>query len=102
MSQVSFFSVTERAVRDYERDGVVCLRKAFDGDWVRRMRVALDTFEGPVRILLASADRTAQVFEGAWPKDDPRISRCANASHAFVEPQAREWLETKVLEALRT
>ncbi len=52
MSQVSFFSVTERAVRAYERDGVVCLRKAFDGDWVRRMRVALDEVKaspGPLR-----------------------------------------------------
>lgn len=71
------------------------------GDLATRMRTSLEGFDGPVRILLAGSDRTAQVFEGAWPKGDTRVSRCEGASHAFVEPQAREWLETKVLEALR-
>ena len=31
----------EDAVRAYERDGVVCLRRAFDDDWVRRGRRAV-------------------------------------------------------------
>ena len=30
------------------------------------MRAGLAQFDGPVRILLASADRTAQVFDAAW------------------------------------
>ena len=65
------------------------------------MRNALDRFDGPVRILLAEADRTAKVFDAAWPADDPRIARCPGASHAFVEPGSREWLEERILEVLR-
>lgn len=42
MNQESFFSVTDDAIRSYERDGVVCLRQVFDNDWIQRMRVALD------------------------------------------------------------
>lgn len=70
-------------------------------DLATRMQQGLARFDGPVRILLASADRTAQVFEGAWPRDDARLAWCEGASHAFVEPHAREWLEGKILEALR-
>lgn len=62
----------------------------------------IDGFSGPISILLASADRTAQEFERHWNKKDPRIQRCEGASHAYVEPQARDWLEAEVLKALRT
>lgn len=71
------------------------------GDLATRMQAGLARFDGPASILLASSDRTAQVFDTVWPKDDPRIARCAGASHAFVEPASREWLEAKILEALR-
>ncbi|MBB3032746.1 hydrolase 1, exosortase A system-associated [Alteriqipengyuania lutimaris] len=70
-------------------------------DLATRMQEGLARFDGPTRILLASADRTAQAFEGAWPRDDVRLVRCEGASHAFVEPHAREWLEARILEALR-
>jgi len=66
-----------------------------------RMHKGLKRFDGPVHILLAGADRTAKVFDAAWPADDQRISRCAGASHAFVETTSREWLEERILEALR-
>ena len=70
-------------------------------DLATKMQRGLARFEGPVTILLADSDRTAQVFHGVWPKDDDRVSRCEGATHAFVEPHAREWLEARLLEALR-
>ena len=70
-------------------------------DLAGRMRKGLATFDGPVSILLASADRTAQVFDGIWDKDDVRVARCEGASHAFVEPRAREWLDAKIVDMLR-
>ena len=65
------------------------------------MRAGLTSYGGTVRILLATADRTAQVFESAWDKDDPRIRRCAGAGHAYVEPEHRDWLLQEVLAGLR-
>ncbi len=65
------------------------------------MAAGLADFAGEVRILLAAADRTAQVFEVAWQKGDPRIRRCEGAGHAYVEPEHRAWLEAQLLEALR-
>lgn len=65
------------------------------------MAAGLAGFTGDVRILLATADRTAQVFEAAWDKSDPRIRRCEGAGHAYVEPAHRAWLEAQLLEALR-
>ncbi|MFL0672508.1 MAG: hydrolase 1, exosortase A system-associated [Erythrobacter sp.] len=65
------------------------------------MRAGIADFAGEVRILLATADRTAQVFESAWDKADPRIARCEGAGHAYVEPAHRAWLEAQVLRALR-
>jgi exosortase A-associated hydrolase 1 len=66
------------------------------------MREGLARFPGEVRILLATADRTAQVFEAAWDKDDPRIHRCEGAGHAYVEPEHRDWLLAQILAALRS
>jgi hypothetical protein len=54
-----------------------------------------------VRICLAAADRTAQVFANAWDSADPRVRRCDGAGHAYVEPQHRAWLEAQLLEILR-
>lgn len=59
----------------------------------------LKAFAGPVTILLAGRDRTAQVFEAGWDKSDPRVRRCAEATHSYVESQ--DWLAAQVLEALR-
>lgn len=64
------------------------------------MRTGLAAFDGPARFLLADRDRTAQAFVAAWGPADPRIAVCAGASHAFVEPEARDWLLERILEAL--
>lgn len=65
------------------------------------MRAGLAEFDGSVRILLATADRTAQVFAAAWDKTDPRIHRCEGAGHAYVEPAHQQWLDAQILAALR-
>lgn len=65
------------------------------------IRAGLASFTGDARILLATADRTAQVFEAAWGKSDPRIRRCEGAGHAYVEPAHRDWLKAEILAALR-
>jgi exosortase A-associated hydrolase 1 len=65
------------------------------------MRDGLTAFPGQISILLATADRTAQVFEAAWDKSDPRIRRCQGAGHAYVEPAHRDWLEAEILSVLR-
>ena len=72
------------------------------GNLATRMRAGLERFDGPVTILLGSADRTAQAFQGAWPADDARVACCEGASHAFAEPHAKEWLEERLVEALRS
>ena len=66
----------------------------------RAMMEGLAGFGGPVTILLAERDRTAQAFLGAWDAGDPRLAHCAGASHAFVEAEAREWLVARILAAL--
>lgn len=70
-------------------------------DLAGEMRDGIAGFAGEVRILLATADRTAQMFEAAWDRNDPRIRRCEGAGHAYVEPQHRDWLEAQILSALR-
>lgn len=65
------------------------------------MAAGLAGFDGPVRILLAGRDRTAQIFESAWDASDSRIHRCENAGHSYVEPRAREWLYQQLLAALK-
>ena len=66
----------------------------------QEMAEGLSRFAGPVSILLATADRTAQMFETAWAPNDPRIRRCDGAGHAYVEPEHRAWLEQQLLDSL--
>ena len=65
------------------------------------MAAGLAGFTGSVRFVIATADRTAQVFEAAWDSSDPRICRCEGAGHAYVEPEHRDWLEAQILASLR-
>ncbi|HMO69610.1 MAG TPA: hydrolase 1, exosortase A system-associated [Novosphingobium sp.] len=65
------------------------------------MASALRGFPGEVRFLLAARDRTAQAFLAAWNGKDPRLHTCADASHSFVEPHARDWYAAQVLDMLR-
>ena len=65
------------------------------------MAAGLAAFGGPVRILLAGADRTAQVFGEIWNANDDRIARCEGANHAWGEPHASEFLDRHLLDMLR-
>lgn len=65
------------------------------------MATGIAGYDKPVSILLASSDRTAQAFLENWDANDSRISTCENASHAYVEAHASEWLEKKILDCLR-
>ncbi|MCT2558761.1 hydrolase 1, exosortase A system-associated [Tsuneonella sp. YG55] len=67
----------------------------------REIAAGLAAFQGPARIVLASADRTAQAFEAGWPQEDERVVRCAGATHAWVEPDAKVFLEGELLAMLR-
>lgn len=57
-------------------------------------------FHGPIRFLVAERDRTGQTFLARWNKADPRIRRCPDATHSYVEPHAQDWLFEQVAEAL--
>ena len=57
-------------------------------------------YQGESAFLLAGRDRTAQAFRALWDKADSRLHTCERASHSFVEPEAREWLENQVLARL--
>jgi exosortase A-associated hydrolase 1 len=61
----------------------------------------LSRFTGPVRILLAENDRTAQAFLSGWDRSDPRLRHCTGAGHAFAEAEARPWLLAQVLDIMR-
>jgi exosortase A-associated hydrolase 1 len=63
------------------------------------MRAGLARFGGAVSILLASRDRTAELFAAAWG-EDRRIARRASASHSFADEAAREWLFERICVAL--
>jgi len=58
------------------------------------------SFPGDVSILIAERDRTGKAFRAGWDKNDPRIRICPDATHAYVEAHAREWLEARLVEML--
>lgn len=66
-----------------------------------RMAAGLSGYAGQVRILIAGRDRAGQSFLAHWDRADPRIRVCPEAGHAFLEPQARDWLYRQVLEVLK-
>jgi exosortase A-associated hydrolase 1 len=68
---------------------------------VEAMAANLARFPGPVTILLASGDRTAQMFEAVWPAADPRIQRHASSGHSFAGEEAQAWLLERLIEATR-
>lgn len=70
------------------------------GSLVGDMTRGIADFAGQVTFLVAGRDRTGQAFLAAWDRRDPRIRMCPDASHAFAEPHARDWLESRLLEAL--
>lgn len=64
------------------------------------MATGLDPFAGSVRILIAERDRTGQAFLAGWDIGDPRLRICPGASHAYAEPDSREWLFGQLIAAL--
>lgn len=67
---------------------------------VEEMRTGLAAFSGAATILLASRDRTAQMFSEVWDSADLRIQRIDSASHSFSDEAAREWLHARLIEVL--
>jgi exosortase A-associated hydrolase 1 len=65
------------------------------------MASSLALFGGEVRIVLAASDRTAQAFDAVWGPADVRVSRCEGATHSWIEPHAREFLDGQLLALLR-
>lgn len=65
------------------------------------MAAGIARFPGEIVFLVADRDRTGQAFLAAWDKPDPRIRRCPDATHSYVEPHARDWLAEQVLGVLR-
>ncbi|KPF79523.1 esterase [Novosphingobium sp. AAP93] len=68
---------------------------------VDKMAASLARFSGPVTFLLASGDRTAQMFEAVWSSGDPRVQRHASSGHSFAGEDAQSWLLERLLEAAR-
>ena len=68
---------------------------------VEEMKSGLSACSGFATLLLASRDRTAQMFSEVWDAADPRIQRINSASHSFSDEAAREWLHARLIEVLR-
>ena len=64
------------------------------------MATGIKCFTGDITFLIAARDRTGKAFLATWDKADSRIVTCPDATHAYVEPHARDWLEKQLIEAL--
>ena len=62
----------------------------------------LSAFDGEVRILLASRDRTAQAFRTNYPIGNEPITVREGADHAFSDPDHRIWLEEQIVSLMKT
>lgn len=71
------------------------------GSLAQDIASGIKEFTGDMTFLIAERDRTGKAFLATWDKADPRIRTCPDATHAYVEPHAREWLEERLVEALR-
>jgi len=98
--------------------GGVDLRKLFKGlgaasksappsGLAARLAAAGAAFDGPMTILIATGDGTAQAFMAEWPRPafkamqaKARIERFDTPSHSFADEASRAWLEARVLAAL--
>lgn len=68
---------------------------------VAEMKAGIAAFPGPVRYLIAGRDRTGLAFLARWNPAAAEVRNCAQASHSYVEGEARVWLEEQLLEVLR-
>ncbi|HET9629708.1 MAG TPA: hydrolase 1, exosortase A system-associated [Novosphingobium sp.] len=83
------------------RSAILALRSRPPATLATELKSGLARFPGQATILLAGRDRTAHTFLVRWDKADPRLHHCPGASHSFVEPEARDWLAERLVEALR-
>ena len=60
------------------------------------MVAGLTIFAGPVQVLLAANDRTAQAYMAACPDQKTAWKICQGAGHAFAEDHANEWLFSRL------
>lgn len=65
------------------------------------MLAGIAMFTGPVAILIAGRDRTGLAFRSQRHACPHPLLECADATHSFVEPEAREWLLQQTLQILR-
>jgi exosortase A-associated hydrolase 1 len=62
----------------------------------QEMEVGLAAFTGPVHILLAANDRTAQAYMASCPQRQSAWQMCDGAGHTFAEDHANEWLFSRL------
>lgn len=75
--------------------------KAAPSSLANELAQALDQTSVPFTILIAGNDRTGKAFEASWNGGNALLQHCKGASHAYAEPHASEWLEARILEALK-
>jgi ectoine hydroxylase-related dioxygenase (phytanoyl-CoA dioxygenase family) len=78
--------IDEACVADYERDGVVCLRRAFDSSWIGRLRAAIErdlAAPGPNATNFAEGSSAGKFFGDMFMwKQDAEFRAAALASPA--------------------
>lgn len=67
---------------------------------VQDMLAGLAEFPGPAVILIAERDRAGVAFLPHRNACARPLHTCPNATHSFVEPEARDWLANQVLRVL--
>ena len=69
MNRKPLVAVTDREADIYARDGVVCLRKVIDQDWVEKLRtVALDAWQHPEKFGLLPTTRQGRYLSRVSPE----------------------------------
>jgi hypothetical protein len=74
--------ITHSDVAAYDRDGVVCLRQAFDAAWVERLRAAVE------RDLAAPGPHATNFAEGSTPGRFFGDMSCGGTIRSFAPPHS--------------
>lgn len=83
--------------------GMLRLFEKSDQTLADDVMTSLAAFHGPVRILLAKRDATAQAFLSAYrPMPSHSIETLDSASHTFAAPADQAWLKARILDALQS
>jgi exosortase A-associated hydrolase 1 len=64
------------------------------------MLAGVASFDGPAVFLIAGRDRTGQAFLSHRNKCGLALHQCPEASHSYVEAEARDWLVQRTLDLL--